>query len=356
MNKTRWTAAAVAAAALLGLAAGGAAASTPATGTEGVVAVGSGSVATAVSPDGTRAYAVAQQSGGGVALSVVDTGTDAVVGRVDLGTDSWITYLALSADGSRLYALHGHTLSVVDTAAPALLGSYALPDQPRPTGWTPGGTEGLALSTDGSTLYLAQDGPETYRQYGQGRVLTFDTGSRTFTGAVQLAATELGALAVRPGGHDLYAGTVAGVVHLSTATAVPTVVGTVPGTETANYYQLAFAPNGSKLFAVNGTVNGKGAVIDPGTDTVTKNLALPASDLRAPRVSADGTKLYIADNDLNNGGEVLVYNTTTGAALTRQTIATDQDSLTGLALGPDGHTAYLGGTAGSTGNLQIIDY
>ncbi|PYC78069.1 hypothetical protein C7C46_17205 [Streptomyces tateyamensis] len=356
MNKARWTTAAASAAALLALAAGGAAAAAPATGSEAVIAVGSGGAVPAVSPDGTRAYVVSQQSGGGLALKVVNTGSDAVVGRLGLGTDTWISFLALTADGSRLYVLHGHTLSVVDTAALTLVGSYPLPDQARPAGWSVGATEGLALSQDGSTLYLAQDGPQTYRQNGQGQVLAFDTATRTFTGAVQVAATELGDLAVRPGSHDLYAGTVAGVVHLSTASAVPTVVGTVPGTGTANFYQLAFAPNGSRLFAVNGTVNGKGAVIDPGTDTVVRNLALPVSDLRAPRVSADGTKLYLADNDSSNGGEVLVYNAGTGAALTAQTIATDQDYLNAMALGPDGHTVYLGGTVGTTGNLQIIDY
>ncbi|MEY9943466.1 hypothetical protein [Kitasatospora sp. GAS1066B] len=362
----RWGTAAFAVAALLGPAAGVATAATPVTstppvsGNEATIAVGTEDVAPVVSPDGSKAYVVATDANNNVVVTVVDTQADTVTGQLVLGADQWRPYLALSADGSLLYVLNGQTLSVVDTASLTALASLTLPDQARPTGWTPGVTEGLTLSPDGSTLYLAQDGPETYRQYGQGRVLEFATAQRAFTTQVQVPASELGEVAVRPGSHDVYVGSIAGVLHLSTAGAAPSLVGTVPGTATAYDYALAFTPDGSRLFAVNGTGTGAGALINPATDTVTTNLRLLSGtgELDYPQVSADGSRLYVVENDYSNGPSVLAFNATTGAALPDETVSgLNEDSASGLAVGPDGGTLYVGGTVnGNTGNLQIVNY
>ncbi|GAB2739765.1 hypothetical protein [Kitasatospora kifunensis] len=366
----RWGTAALAVAALLGPAAGVASAATPVTavvpvtpvsGNEATITVGVGEATPAVSPDGGKAYVAAVDGNNQLVLKTVDTQADAVIGQLVLGTWQGRPFLALSADGSRLYVLNGLSLTVVDTASLTALASVTVPDQPRPTGWSAGSTEGLALSPDGSTLYVAQNGPQTYRQEGQSRVLEFATAQRAFTTQVQLTASELGSVVVRPGSHDVYVGSSSGVYHLSTAGAAPSLVGVVSGTAaaTAGDYELAFTPDGTRLFTVSGTGTGAGALINPDTDTVTTNLRLlsPDGDLEYPQVSADGSRLYLVDNDLTNGPSVLVFDATTGAALPDETVSgLDESNVDGLALGPDGDTMYVTGSTSPNSALQIINY
>ncbi|MCX4744793.1 hypothetical protein OG455_04535 [Kitasatospora sp. NBC_01287] len=364
-----WGTAALAVAALLGPAADVAAAAgataadapvTPVSGNEATITVGAGEATPAVSPDGGKAYVAAVDGNNHLVLNAVDTQADTVIGKLVLGTWQGRPFMALSADGSLLYVLNGPNLSVIDTASLAALASVTVPDQPRPTGWSAGTTEGLALSPDGSTVYVAQNGPETYRQEGQGRVLEFATAQRAFTTQIQLTAGELGSVVVRPGSHDVYVGSNGGVFHLNVAGAAPSLVGTVPGTTTAYDYELAFTPDGTRLFAVNGTGSGAGALINPGTDTVTTALRLlaPDGDLEYPQVSPDGSRLYLVNEDLTNGPSVLAFDATTGAAIPAETVSgLDEDTVDGLALGPDGDTMYVtGGVSPSGTTLQIVNY
>ncbi|MEE1786398.1 hypothetical protein PUR71_26355 [Streptomyces sp. SP17BM10] len=359
---TRATAVAAAAAAVLALTgttaqAAALSAAAPVSGTEGIVTVGHNQAQPLVSPDGTTAYVVVTGPGNAVQVKAVDTRSDAVTRQATLATAQLGQVAGLSPDGTRLYVANGQQLTVLDTAALAVVATTALPDQPRPAGWTPGALTGLTVSPDGSTAYVVQNGPVTYRQYGQGRVIAFSTAQKAFTGSVQVPTSFTGTAAFRPGGHDLYVGGDAGVFHVGTAGATPTLVGTVGGTAGALDYYPVFTPDGTRLFALaSGSKGGQADVIDPAGDTVTRHLTLVGgfADLRAPQVSPDGTRLYVAKNDYTAGPSVLSVDTASGSAVAAETVSPDEDQLDGLAVGPDGHTLYVTGSIGSNGTLQII--
>ncbi|MEU8512465.1 hypothetical protein AB0C76_12840 [Kitasatospora sp. NPDC048722] len=354
---TRTTAVAAAAAAVLALTGTAAQAAAPVSGTEGIITVGHNQAQPLVSPDGTTAYVVVTGTGNAVQVKAVDTRSDAVTRQATLGATQLGLVAGLSPDGTRLYVANGQQLTVLDTATLTVLTTTALPDQPRQAGWNPGTLTGLTVSPDGATAYVVQNGPTAYRQYGQGRVVAFSTAQHAFTGSVQVPTGFTGTAAFRPGGHDLYVGGDAGVFHVGTAGATPTLVGTVSGTAGALDYYPVFSPDGTRLFAVaSGYKGGQADVIDPAGDTVTRHLTLVSgfADLRAPQVSPDGTRLYVEKNDYSAGPSVLSVDTASGSAVAAETISPDEDQLDGLAVGPDGHTLYVTGSIGSDGTLQII--
>ncbi|MET8622698.1 YncE family protein [Kitasatospora sp. NPDC004669] len=352
----RWTTV-IAAAAVLALTGTGAEAAAPVSGTEAVITIGANHAQPLVSPDGTKAYVVVTGTDNLVQVKAIDTQTDAVTGQVALSTNQVDLAAGLSPDGARLYVANGQQLSVVDTASLTVVANTALPDQPRQAGWNPGTLTGLTVSPDGGTVYVVQNGPTAYRQYGQGRVLAYSTARPAFTGSVQVPGSFTGTAAVRPGGRDLYVGSSGGVFHVSTAGATPALVGTVTGTASALDYYPVFTQDGTRLFALAGGSNGGQAdLIDPAADTVTQHLALVSgfADLHAPQLSADGTRFYVAENDYTTGPSVLAVDTATGNVVPAEAVSPDEDGLDGLAAGPDGHTLYVTGTIGTSGKLQII--
>lgn len=359
-RRTAVASAAIAAAALLAVSGTASAAGAPLAGAEATIAVGARNATPLVSPDGATAYVVVTEADNTSAVKAVNTQTGAVTGRLALGALQWGAHPVLSADGTRLYVLDGQRLSVVDTAGLTLRATLTLPDQPRPAGWAAGSTSGLALSPDGATLYVSQSGPTAYRQNGQSRILAFATAQQAFTTSVQIPAPYVGAPAARPGTGDVYVGSSQGVVHVSAAATAPVVAGTVQGSAANLDYNLAFAPDGKRLFGLSDLGSGNSAVIDPATDTVTRTFhpATGSDALGSPQVSADGTRLFVTDsNSGTSTASVLALDTATGAPVPADGVgadALDEDSLTGLALGPDGHTFYVGGTVGLTANLQIV--
>ncbi|MFJ8622323.1 hypothetical protein ACIRD3_05700 [Kitasatospora sp. NPDC093550] len=360
----RWGISAVAAGALLALASGAAEAAGPMAGSEATIAVGQARAVPIVSPDGTRAYVATADGQKRLYVKAVDTRTDEIVGQVAVGYDDWLKGLALSPDGSQLYLLNASTLTVVDTASLTVLHTTTVPDQPRPDSWTAGETERLALSPDGATLYISQDGPHGFRAVGNGRILTFATAQRGFTGSVEVPTVWARGLAVRPDGRGLYVGGSSGVVRLDTAGAVPTVVRTIPDTATAlgTGHDLALTPDGRRLLAVNATGSGQGELIDTATDTPTAHLTLTGSwaGLGNPRPGVDGTRFYVTTGDTDSGASVLALDAATGAVVPAETVTgLDEVWVNGLAVGPDGHTFYAGGyvkDVDSVANLQIIPF
>ncbi|WP_051966405.1 YncE family protein [Kitasatospora mediocidica] len=320
----------------------------------------------AVAPGGRQAFvgvtAGSGPSGYSAALDVLDTATGAVTATIALpaASSERLGQLGFSPDGSRLYVLTGQALSVVDTATDTVLTSVAAPVQTTAPGWLQGALTGLAVSPDGTSVYVSQYGATAYRQNGPARVLVFSPTTGAFTTSVTLPGTYgyANGMLVR-GGTDAYVSTDAGLVHLAVgAGAAPTVLATVaqPAGESGTD-GVAISPDGSRIYAV-ATNTGLVHVISTATDTITGTITFSSGylDLRYPVVSGDGSSLYVVDDDVN-GPKVRVANTAT-RKVGRPLTDIDTDQLWGAAPGAGGSTLLLTGVAtpadGGAGSVQFL--
>ncbi len=277
-------------------------------------------IATAVSPDGTTAY-IADHGFNDGAVYVVDLATMTRTATLSAGSGipavTATTAVALSPDGTRLYVAYtdnvGPKIRVVDTASRSTLAAYA----------TPGGQEatGLAVSADGTTLYaaasqlyafVAADGSGAQPLSAPGTalrvILSPDRATRYVLGdltqnvlvqrgtaqATQLAGALGGrghALAIAPDGRTLYAGVErAGAASLSaidTASGAATAIGSVATTFGTS--AVAAKPDGTVVYdgtesALNVIVPGSAAVSTiAGTGSSIESLAIcPAVAPGAP--------------------------------------------------------------------------
>jgi YVTN family beta-propeller protein len=244
--------------------------------------------------------------------------------------------MAMSPDGSILYI---PTFLGINEYHPAtgVLTKSAIP--------TPGsGSQpfGVAVSPDGSTLYVA------------GNASNDVYAVKASTGAV-LATIPAGsapnALLLSPDGSRLYvsnnqAGTIS-VIDTASDTNIATI--TIPGgphgAPTAmNIPQTTcISPDGSTLY-VPGPPGGPVSVVSTATDTVTGAINPPggpgpgaiASNSWACAVSPDGSQLWVAyDNLIEQLGGVAVYSTSPGHALLGENTAASVQNAVQIAFGPD---------------------
>ena len=150
-----------------------------------VATIAVGSKPTGVALAGDRLY-VANNGGG--TLTVIDTAAQAVIGTVTVGSKP--SELVADADGSRVYVTNygSGTVSIIDTAAQAVIGTVTVGAKPQ----------GIDLSADGTVLYVA-DGRDT--------VTVVDTVTRTVLHTVRIDGwRETGShrLALSPDGSQIY--------------------------------------------------------------------------------------------------------------------------------------------------------
>ncbi|MEU5424947.1 YncE family protein [Streptomyces olivoreticuli] len=321
----------------------------------GSTAVGGSPEAVAVSPDGKQAFVMIDDSdkdGPTALVKVVDTGTGAIKATLPLPRSNALMagQVTVGRDGKRAYALAGQTVTVIDAVADTVLRTFAVPDQPRPAGWAPGLLKSVAVSPDGASLYVSQDGARTYRQGGPSRVMVFAAATGAFTGSVDINNQYVNDVLVHPGGKDVYVSGGAGLVHLDVAATPPTVVRTVaqpPGESGTS--GATISADGSRIYDV---VNNLGyvRVISTAGDGTLATIAVVQgyADLRNPMLSHDGTKLYVVNDDIN-GPSVAVADTATRTLLDpfADVEATD---VRGAAISADDSTLYLAGS----GTLQFL--
>ncbi|MFJ4183851.1 hypothetical protein [Kitasatospora sp. NPDC089509] len=310
----------------------------------------------AVSPDGRTAYVSVGNTSSGARLDVVDTQSGAVTAELLLnaGHEVAVGQVAVSPDGSRVYVLYGlgrhlqlSMLAVVDTATNTVIARVAAPDQPRPERTATGRLSGLAVSDDGTRVFVAQEGPKPgNRPILEGaRILQFSPQQLAYTAAVTVPGKYSWSVAVRPGSGDAYLATDEGLTHLDTSGDVPVLEKTIAGAG-GQFAGLAASPDGSRLYRVDGS--GAGAVVDLATDTVASTFTVDkGQSMRALPLNADGSRLYT----LVGGSTVLSIDTSTTAAVPGENV-TGIEGGRDLALGPDGHTFYV--AAGY--NLRIIGF
>jgi DNA-binding beta-propeller fold protein YncE len=142
------------------------------------------------SPDGATAYTTADD-GPGAGVHVIDTATDAITATISAGPYSGFG-MALSPDGSKLYlAVQGKDeVAVVDTASKAITSTFPL------AGVSDAGT----LNPAGTTLYYCLD---------FSRIVVVDAASGTVTRTLTIPcggimASGFGSMAFTPDGTTLY--------------------------------------------------------------------------------------------------------------------------------------------------------
>jgi YVTN family beta-propeller protein len=176
---------------------------------------------------------------GSGSVSVVDLGTNAVVGTVGVGEKP--RDVAITPDGRFAYVTNeaGGTVSVIDTATRAVVGAIALSVGAEP--------RGIAISPNGQTAWVAD--------FGDGTVSVIDTATRSVIGTPIEVGKEPDGVAVSPDGTSVLVAQRSGNVAII-GTATRAVVGTVVDAGAPS--QIAIGPRG-----------GRGFVTDSGTNSVT---------------------------------------------------------------------------------------
>ncbi len=190
------------------------------------------------------------------------------------GDESWSTSLALSADGEMLYFGGTNSVDAIDTNGFTLVGQGTVAG-----GVAPGG---LALSNDGTTLYVSEF---------RGNLLAFQT--------ADLAATPI----------------------------------TIPVSGGA----IALSPDGSTLYSIENEFTGKGVVhaVSTATNTVAHSaeVGVIAVDMS---LSRDGATLYVLADE-NVHGQCTLYGIDTATFAATRLLAVGGNTMT---LSKDGKTLF----------------
>jgi YVTN family beta-propeller protein len=104
----------------------------------------------AFSPNSTRAYVGVVEHSHGIDpapnkhfVDVIDTATNKVIAHIDVGRGQTVGAIAVSPDGTRVYAAVGGNVSAIDTATNKIIGTLAGVH-----------TNSMVISADGTRLYL----------------------------------------------------------------------------------------------------------------------------------------------------------------------------------------------------------
>ncbi len=205
------------------------------------IPVGNNPFAAAVRGDGSLAY-VTNQGTFANSVSVINTGTNAVIATIPVGTTP--KGIALTADGTRAYVANkgDNTVSVIDTATNAVLTTFAVGTQPA----------GVAVSPDGQRVYVTNEG-------GNSVTVTGPTGTPIATVAV---GTDPRGVIVRPDGQRAYVinngSNSVSVIDTTTNTVTTTIAIPPSGLVVAAPTGVSITPDGQRLYVVNsglGTVS-----------------------------------------------------------------------------------------------------
>jgi DNA-binding beta-propeller fold protein YncE len=291
----------------------------------------------AISPDGSSLYSTNYSSDGAWSLSEFQISTQKPTRRVrQLGP---LSGLALTHDGQSLYVLNADesAIAAVDVASEKV------------THVTLGGVgiNSLALPPGGNTVWASQ------YAFGPGAdILFLDPATEQVTYKVGYS----GSLAFSPSGAVVYVANPGAVTALDVASLTP--IGRTDAGQLTNIDQAIPSPDGTRLYIsvsfVSGVVSNGEAVLAPGeirvldTSTFKYTAAISVNDgMGAMALTPDGSTLvYTANN-----GRVHLLSTATHKITATVHLTPANGLLNGLALSPDGSTAYA---ADAENNLLLV--
>ncbi|MFT3792565.1 MAG: Ig-like domain repeat protein [Rudaea sp.] len=301
----------------------------------GKVAIGSAPFGgMALSPDGKTAY-VANFGEGSVYIVDVGSSTAPQV-TADVSLCEGASGVALSADGSVLYVAcrNANAIGIVGTAGPSVttIPVAASPDQ-------------IALSADGNTLYINNTGTT--------QILAMNSGGTT-TASVPTGPESL---AAAPSGSTVYASLFRGMNTIGGFVAIdfsktPAAVGT-PIDVGPNPFGVTLSADGSTAYVVNtdpvsGATHGSVSVVDLASFKVTATLAAGAYPSRIAIGAAPPPRAPSATSlSLDANGGVIGQMVTASVVVTSPTA-----SLGGPSVPPTGTVLVSEGTSSCTATLD----
>ncbi len=285
----------------------------------------SGSPVTAtvtVTPTAAIGYAyIANANSGNV--SVIKTSTNSVVATISLGTVVHLEGIAVSPDGSKVYVCkNGNgTVAVVNTATNTLLTTITVGSSPS----------GVVVSPDGSRVYVTNQ--------SSGTVSVINTVSNTVVATVTVGSFPQG-ITISPDGSKVYVGNYFGnsvsVINTTTNTVSATINLTLASSVPAD---LCVSPDGSRVYVTASNVNSLYS-INTSTNAVTAiNIGRTSQGIS---ISPDGSKVYASNNYTN---VLSVINTATNTLT--NTIPVGAEPY-GVSVSSDGSTIYVNNATGGT--------
>jgi YVTN family beta-propeller protein len=262
---------------------------------------------------------------------VPNTGTE------DFNYDSTDEGLVMSGNTLYFADTGNDTVAVIDSAA-LNVDNYENPTETLiHVGFDP---QALAVTPDGSQLWVADTGPQT-DEPSLGGISVISTATDTVTAKLHLWWTDPRAIAFSPSGATAYVTTQDGLYVINTANlSVETVVHGLGNPE-----GVVVSPDGSTVYVTN-TVQGKVDVISAASNTVTDTIGVGEMPWQLA-LSSDGSTLYVADGDSN---AISVINTSSDSVT--NTIPDPGDPVS-LALTPDGSELWVGGL--TSGIVTVFD-
>jgi len=258
-------------------------------------------------------------------VSVIDISTNAVVATVPVGIEP--VGVAITPDGTRVYVANegpntsprvGGSVSVIDTSTNAVVATVPV-----------GGTAlGVAVTPDGTRAYVTNP--------TSGSISVIDTSTNAVVATVPLGGAPYG-VAITPDGTRAYVG--------NQTSASIQVINTSTNTLTATVFAcfgaggVAISPDGARAYVANFGCPGV-EVIDTSTNTVVNESVFTGGSPFQVAVTPDGSRVYVPTQI-----SVAVVNTSTNTV-----VATVPVAAYGVAVTPDGTRAYVTG-----GSVSVID-
>jgi YVTN family beta-propeller protein len=240
----------------------------------------------AVSPDGTRVYAVNSRH-----AFVIDATTHAVIATITIGTGLGANAMvAVNPAGTRVYVTNNGVqglVNVIDAASNTVIATIPAGDAPT----------GVVVHPAGTRVYVAN--------FAGQNVSVIDAGTNTLVGYIHL--TQLGGggpcgsqpypfgIAVNPAGTRVYVAnqncmSAEGYWYVTALdTATNAVVADIAVGANRNPRGVAVSPDGSRLYVSNG------AVVDTATNKMIGEF--PGTSLNGIALNSDGTRAYLPLNE-----------------------------------------------------------